>query len=130
MEFTYRKIRIIEGALNNTLDKLKATVRQSEELPGVDIVFQWFQQLSPIPLKEDAPPLDASDKVQLHFEAIFFFNGIKLYVEQKHEFTEHGGHLFLHVTNHDDILNDLDPNEYYDEVLIARIQKKFGLKLP
>ena len=129
MEFAYRQIRIIESALNNTLDKIKAAVRQGEELPDVDKAFQWFQQFSPIPLIADAPPLNASDKAQLHFEAIFFFNGTRLYVEQAHKFTEYHGHPFLQVINQHSFLNDLDPEEYYDEVLIAHIKRKFGLKL-
>ncbi len=118
---------MIEGALNNTLDKIKAAVRQGEELPEVDKAFQWFQQSSPIPLIADAPPLNASDKAQLHFEAIFFFNGIKLYVEQTHEFTEYRGHPFLNVLNNHNFLEDLNTKKCYDNVLITHIKSKFGL---
>ena len=129
MEFSFRQIRMIDGALNNMLDKMKATVRQGEELPAVDTAFQWFQQLSPVPLITDAPHLNASNKAQLHFEAIFFFNGIRLYVDQTHEFTEFRGHPYLKVLNNHNFLEDLDPEEYHDKILIAHIEEKFGFQL-
>jgi len=129
MGFSFRQIKMIEGALNNMLDKMKATVRQGKELRDVHTAFQWFQQLSPIPLIANTPPLNGSDKAQLHFEAIFFFNGIRLYVDQTHEFTEFRGHPYLEVLNNHNFLGDLNPEEYYDKILIDHIEEKFGLQL-
>jgi hypothetical protein len=127
MEWSSRKTGMLEGALNNMLAKMKASVWKSEEIPSADTAFAWLQQMSPVKLEAEAPPLDASDKKQDHLEAIFFFNGIKLYVEQTHELTAYRGHPFLQVNNRHEFLDDITPEEYYDEMLIAHIKKKFGL---
>jgi hypothetical protein len=126
MEQSSREIGILIGALNNMLEKMKATVWKGEEIPSADTAFAWLQQMSPFRLEADSPPLDASDKTQQHFEAIFFINGIKLYVEQTHALTTYRGHSFLQVKNRHKFLDDITPEEYYDEMLISHIKKKFG----
>jgi hypothetical protein len=68
---------MLEGVVNNLLEKMKVTVWKGEEIPSADTAFAWLQQMSPFRLEADSPPLDASDKRQQHFEVIFFFDGIK-----------------------------------------------------
>ena len=118
----------IKSALNNTLDKTKAHIRRSGEIPSAETAFQWFCDMSELEILPTQQPIDASDKNKNRFEVMFFFNGLIVHLSLTFKNAEYRGHPFFDTNSNFIILNDLVKEDYYDEKKIKWFKKKFGIK--
>ena len=124
-----KEINRICGDLHNTLDKLKGVVRKGNPIPPINTVYQWFVTMSPIEITTDQRPVIGLNTTDHHFETIFFFNGMRIYLSFSYEHTEYGGHPFIDFTTEIHLIDELDPDEYMDAEIIKRLQNNFNLKI-
>ncbi len=120
-----KEINIIYGALHNTLDKLKGMIRKGKPVLTANEVYQIFTTISPVEIKTDQPPIIGLNTKAGNFEAIFFFNSMRVYLSLKYRHTDYRGHPFIDFTTEICFIDELDPDDYMDAKLIEHLQKNF-----
>ncbi|MDA3927623.1 MAG: hypothetical protein PF541_01600 [Prolixibacteraceae bacterium] len=78
---------------------------------------------------KDKTPIDASNVEKKQFEAIFFFNTIHVHLELEFEVHEYRGHPYFNAPYEFTFIDDLDPDDYLDELKINELNEKFNLGL-
>lgn len=117
----------IKSALHNTLYKTKAHIRRSGEIPKAETVFQWFYDISDLTIFPDQQPVDASNINKNSFESMFYFNGLIVHLTLNYTNMEYRGHPYFDANANFIILNDLDKEDYSDEILMEWFKKKYGI---
>jgi len=130
MLYNKKQISQIKSALHNTLEKVKAHIRRTGEIPTTETVFEWFQQISEIGIVKDKPTINAADQTINKFEGIFYFNDFEVHVYLVYEHSEYRGHPYLNAGSGYTFINELDPDDYFDEVKIDYLKTKFGITPP
>ncbi len=120
-----KEINHLYGALHNTLDKLKGVVRKGKVIPSAEEIYEWFITISPIEIKTNRPPIISSNTKADNFEAIFFFNSMRVYLSLKYNPMEYRGNPFIAFTTEIHFIDELDPDDYMDAKVIEHLQKNF-----
>ena len=123
------RINIIENTLHNTLDKLKGVIRKGKPIPPVNDIYHWFTTISPIKIKTDHLPLVSFVPKKAHFESIFFFNGLKVYLMLSYRHTTYRGHPFIDFNTEIYFLDNLNLEDYMDSEKIKYLQNNFDIKI-
>jgi len=118
------------GDLHNTLDKLKGVVRKGNPIPSANTVFQWFVKMSPVEIITNRPPVIGLNTKADNFEAIFFFNSMKVYLSLKYSHTDYRGHAYIYFATEIHLIDELDPDEYRDAEVIKYLQNNFNIEIP
>lgn len=124
------KINIIESALHNTLDKLKAVVRKGKPIPPVNDIYHWFTAISPVEIKTDHPPIVSLYPKTTHLETLFFFNGLRVYLSLSYRHTEYRGYPFIDFTTEIYFIDEFYPQDYMEVEKIKYLQDNFDIQIP
>ena len=124
-----KQLQQIKSALHNTLEKVKAHIRRTGEIPDTETAFEWFQQISEIDIIKDKPSLSSTKATSKQFEAIFFFNNLQVHLFLEFEESEFRGHPYFNAPFHFTIINHLDPNDDMDEQELNYLKEKFNITL-
>lgn len=127
MALTNKQYQQIQSCLQNTLEKTKAYIRRTNEIPSTETVFSWFQQMSEYKIVKDKSPIDASNIESNQFEAIFFFNNMRVHLQLEFENDEHRGHPYFNANFLFNFIDELDPDDYFDKQIIDYLKAKFHL---
>lgn len=127
MALNKRQIQQIKSALHNTLDKVKAHIRKTGEIPPAKTAFEWFQHISEIEIIQNKPSIDASNIDENLFESMFFFNDLQVHLHLTFEYAQYRGRPYFDATFNYTFINELDIDDYFDEQTIEYLKNKFNL---
>lgn len=125
-----KKANQIYGALHNTLDKLKAVIRKGKPVPPVKDIYQWFTTISPVEIKTEHPPINSIHAKDNHFETIFFFNGMRVYLSLIYRHAEYRGHPYIDFTTEIYFIDEFYPDDDLEEEKIKYLQDNFHIQIP
>ena len=118
---TKRDLGIIQGAINSSMDQVKAMIRKDENIPLAEVLYDSFTEKLPFMLdKNKAPKFYSEHKIRTTFlnefekegiyQVIFYFNNKVMYISACYKDKKYGGRR--HFDFHNDITY-LD--EYYHD---------------
>jgi len=125
-----KEINILKSAIHNTLDKLKGRVRKENPIPPLNEIYQWFVNMSPIPIITDKKPISKFNLEENTLEALFFFNGHRVYIYFLIRPTKYRGGPYIYFAEEICFIHELDPEDYLDSELIIQIQRSFDIEIP
>ena len=129
MILTNQQYAIINNRLENTLSKVKKSIRLGNGFPTGREVFGWFSEMLPFEVRVDAPPRYFIDRKKNRFEVLFFFEGEQFYLYLQYCEQEYRGNKYLDFCGDSIRLSRLDKGDYMDQQLIEYLQIKYHIRI-
>ena len=107
---TKRDLRIIQGAINSSMDQVKAMIRKDENIPLADELYDSFTQKLPFLLdKNKAPKFYREHIIRTNFlneilrqgiyQVIFYFNNKVMYISAVYKDKSYRGNKYFDFYN-------------------------------